>query len=266
MTPATLRQGQKLLELATQAHVTGEEIQRLLANGDLFKLLLYCPDLSKVDRTAFKALLTTVAAPVAWTPVGEYADRIAARNDLCRWGLSSSQIRTFGASLTDHLDPLQPTGLRMWLGRDLEHNWEQAVAWLGDELGARGKRFRTFVDPSRVSFYPGSTLGGPPSLVPVRLDLEYGWNRHDGLIPGNLRLNRGLVLAGLEIAWTLALSPQIHLAIDGRTFPGMLAAGLVVDSTGVPNFERIGNMLPFVGCVEAGARTARQTVVILTKC
>jgi len=259
-TPATLEQAQKLLALVSQAKATNPQMQNLVANGDLIKYLLACPDLTKVNRTDFRALLHPPAASVAWTPVEEYADRIAARNDLCHWGLSSKQITEFGASLKPHLGELQPSGLLLWLGHTLKYNWEQVVAWLSDEIEALGGFLPVFIRSDLVAFWPGFEMDGPARLRPVWLDMATTWHPSEGLIPAEVRMNRGLDLAGLELAWTLALSPQILLAIDGRMFPAMLAAGLMVDSTGVPNFDH-GAVDPFVGCVESGSRMTRQAVV-----
>ena len=60
---ATLSQGQKLLDLVKGA--TSQEIQNLLANGDLAKIMLKT-DLSKVDRSAFRALLMPTPAAFTW--------------------------------------------------------------------------------------------------------------------------------------------------------------------------------------------------------
>lgn len=257
-TPASFDQAKKLLDILGSSDSL--QMQRLLAHGYLLQDLLACPDLTKVNRTDFRALLRPAIEPVAWTPVEEYADRIAARNDLCHWGLSSRQIAQFGASLKPHLGELQPSGLLLWLGQTLKYNWEQVVAWLSDEIKALGGSLPVFIRSDLVAFWPGFEMDGPARLRPVWLDMATTWDPWEGLIPAEVRMNRGLNLAGLELAWTLALSPQIMMAIDGLMFPAMLAAGLMVDSTGVPNFDH-GALDPFVGCAESGSRLTRQAVV-----
>lgn len=257
-TPASFDQAKKLLDLFGGSD--SRQMQDLIAHGYLLQDLLACPDLGKVNRTDFRALLHPEAASVAWTPVEDYADRIAARNDLCGWGLTSAQISLFGSSLNPHADLLKPAGLSLWLGRDLKYNWVQAVAWLEDEIRALDSLLRIYISSDRVTFWPGCEIKGPARLRPVRLDMSTTWHPSEGLIPAKVRLNRDMDLAGLEVAWTLALSPQIYLAIDGRMFPAMLAAGLAVDTTGVPTFDYNVNG-PYLSCVEAGSRRTRQAVV-----
>jgi hypothetical protein len=69
-TPASLDQGKKLLDLVQKC--TTEQLQNILTNGDLVKLMFDAP-LKDVDRTAFSALLTPPRAPIAWRPVYQYA-------------------------------------------------------------------------------------------------------------------------------------------------------------------------------------------------
>ena len=67
-TPATLAQGQKLLALLSEAGATVEQVQTLLANGDLVRVMLLA-DLARVDREAFETLLVPQPVSTDWTPV-----------------------------------------------------------------------------------------------------------------------------------------------------------------------------------------------------
>ena len=231
-TPVSVKQVNKLLELLGDP--SGEKFQYLLANGDLLKPMIDA-DLTKVDRSAFGVVLTPAFAPVAWTPVDEYAERIMARSKLRGWGLTKTQIDAFAASLVDHVDPLQPTGISLWLGRDLQYNWDEAMAWMEDEVTARNDKFRTYFASRQVSFYPGSEQSGKRKLTVALLDVATYWNPTNGVVPDEVRTKEAK-LPGLEVAWLLALSPQVYQAIDYKTIPGFIATGLVVVSARVPHF------------------------------
>lgn len=233
-TPVSVKQVNKLLELLGDP--SGEKFQYLLANGDLLRPMIDA-DLTKVDRSAFGVVLTPASASVAWTPVSKYAERIAARSKLRGWGFTKTQIDAFAASLVDHVGPLQPTGISLWLGRDLQYNWNEAMAWLRDEVTARNDEFRTYFESRQVSFFPGSEQSGKRKLTVALLDLATYWNPTNGVVPDEVRTKEAK-LPGLEVAWLLALSPQVYPTIDYKTIPGLIAAGLVVGSGSVPGSGR----------------------------
>lgn len=234
-TPASVHQASKFVRDAL-GDPDSDRMQYLLANSGLFKELAQA-DFSRIDRAAFTASLTPTPAPIAWRSVSEYADKIVEWNKLRGWGLTKTQITTFARTLVDHLDPLRPTGISLWLGRDLPYNWEEVMACLEHEVTALGENFTPYVGAERVSFFPGSEQIGGRKLTVALLDLATYWNPTDGVVPNEVRKIEKR-LPGLEVAWLLALNPQVYLAVDYEAIPGLIAAGLVVDSGSVPSFER----------------------------
>ena len=233
-TPASVHQASKFVRDAL-GNPDSDRMQILLANSGLFKELALA-DFSRIDRAAFTASLTPAHAPIPWRPVSEYAAKISEWNKLRGWGLTKAQITTFARNLVDHLGPLHPTGISLWLGRDLPYNWEEVMACLEHEVEALGKRFTPYVNAERVSFFPGSEQSGGRKLTVALLDLQTYWNPADGVIPDEVRKIEKR-LPGLEVAWLLALNPGAYVAIDYETIPGFIAAGLVVNSDGVPRFD-----------------------------
>ncbi len=234
-TPVSQKQATKFIVDAL-GDPSGERMQRLLANSALFRELAQA-DFSRIDRAAFTASLTPTLAPIAWRPVSEYADKIAEWNKLRGWGLTKTQITTFVKTLVDHLDPLHPTGISLWLGRDLPFNWEEVMACLKLEVEALGEKFTQYDGAKRVSFFPGSKQAGGRKLTIALLDLRTYWDPIYGVVPNGVRKSEKR-LPGLEVAWLLALNPQVYAAIDYETIPGFIAAGLVVGSGRVPIFGR----------------------------
>ena len=124
------------------------------------------------------------------------------------------------------------------------------MACLEHEVEALGKRFTPYVNAERVSFFPGSEQSGGRKLTVALLNLATYWDPTDGVVSNEVRKIEKR-LPGLEVAWLLALNPQVYLAIDYETIPGLIAAGLVVDSDYVPFFERGSD-----GAYVSGARWA----------
>src|SRR5258708_36411843 len=79
-----------------------------------------------------------------FTPVSQYADRVLARCEQRGWEFESKardpimRLALKHTVLREHAGPLQPTGVQMWLGRDLAYNWAGGLALLKDELEATG--------------------------------------------------------------------------------------------------------------------------------
>lgn len=218
---------------------TTEEVQRFLAAGDLFKLMSGA-DLSKVDRGAFKALLTPPRPPIPWTAVSEYASRIAARNELRGWKLPKKQLDALKAQLEslDHASDFQPVGISMWLGQDLAYNRAEAIAWLKDVVEAKGLTFGDYTGEGRTGFYQGSEQLGSKVVSACGLDLGL-WRPTEGIVPKEVRdAYPDTRWPGLELFWLMALNPDVYLGIDYENIPGLLAPGLVVGSGYLPYFDR----------------------------
>jgi hypothetical protein len=244
-TPATLGQGQKFLEFFTQADATREQVQNLLGNGDLLRPMLVA-DLSRVDRTAFAALLASPVSSIDWTPVGQYAGKLRDWNERFQLGLTDKQIDTLAAELPDHAGPHQPTGIKLYLSKVLKSDYEVAMKILRYEVEKLGVRFTEYFAPQRLSCFPGSEppKSKSPSLGVAMLDIGTFWDPENGVVPREVRRQRSS-WPGLEVVWLLALNPQVFLAMDGKAVPFMWAAGLVVGA-GLPYFDR-GRGVAFVG-------------------
>lgn len=233
-TPATIDQYAKLHHNLGKPNTC--QLQDLIANSDLLVAMMNAGGLSRVDRSAFRAVLNP---SIPWRPVGEYADKIAEWNRLRGWGgwgFTKAQITTLDSQLVDHLDPLHPTGISLWLGRDLSYNWEEAMACLKHEVEALGEKFTPQVESNCLSFFPGSEQSGERKLTVALLDLATYWDRIGGVVLNKARGSESR-LPGLEVAWLLALNAPVYLAINFDTIPGLIAAGLVIDSGFVPGFE-----------------------------
>lgn len=242
MSTPTLSQGQKFLALVAEADTTREQVQNLLANGDLVKALLGATDLGRVDRDAFRALLAPAPKPVTpirWGSAADYAAKLCDWNDRFRFGLRNQQIDELFAVLPDHAGPLQPTGISLTLGKGLRHDWEVVMKVLEYELQKLGVKFTEYFDASRLSYFPGSepAKAKTPQLEGALLDLQTFWDLQNGVMPREARRQRSR-WPGLEVAWLLALNPEVFLAMNGETIPFMWATGLVVDSGRLPYFYR----------------------------
>jgi len=241
-TPASFNQYVKLHDVLN--HPSSESFQNFLANGDLL-LQMACVDLSKVDRSAFEAALTPMPALIPWiplipwTPVDEYVDRIMARSQLRGWGFTSADADELSAKLHNHDGLLTPTGAKLWLGKNLGYNWNEIMSWINEEVRKLGFTFQARFHASGLSFYPGSEVTGKRRLDVVDLDLATFLNPTNGVVPKDVRSARPK-WPGLEVATLLALNPQICIAMNSKTIPYMLAAGLVVGSDYLPRFYRIG--------------------------
>ncbi len=256
-TPVSQKQATKFVVDAL-GDPDGDQMQYLLANSKFFKKLAHA-DFSRIDFDAFTRSLTSALAPIAWNPVSGYATKISEWNKLRGWGLTRGQIDTFANTLVDHLDLLHPTGISLWLGRDLSFNWEEVTACLKLEVEALGKKFGLYIESDRLSFFPGSEQSGKPRLDVALLDIQTYVGTTSGVVPSEIRKIKKR-LPGLEVAWLLALNPQVYLAIDYKTIPGFIAAGLVVDSVFVSYFAYDSGA--YVGVLWADAPRLADAVMI----
>lgn len=239
--PATWKQRGKLDSLFGD-DPSSDQLQQVLANGDLFKLLIDASNLKGVDRKAFAALLAPSVSQPNYTAVSDYVDIIMARSKLRGWGFTKKHADAFSIELVacDHAGPLAPTGTSMWLGRDLAYNWAERVAWLKDVAAAEGLEYYQSFDSS-PNFYPGSEVQGKLSLHAAGLDLSL-WDLQNGLVPDNERPKQPR-WPSLEVPDLLCLNPELLHLMDGKNFPYLMAPGLVVDSGHLPHFRRYGRRL-----------------------
>lgn len=237
-TPASFTQISKFV-IDGLGNPSSERMQHILSNSGLFKELASA-DFSRIDPAAFTAALTPVpvTAPIPWRPVSEYAAKIAEWNRLRGWGLTGQQIDDFANTLVDHAGPLQPTGISLWLGRDLAYNWAEVMACFEHEVWTPGTKFAQYVNPvySGLSFLPGSEQSGEPQLSVALLDLATYWDPTNGVSPSKVRAKESR-LPGLEVAWLLALNREVYRSIDCRRIPGMIAAGLDTTILGHPDID-----------------------------
>jgi hypothetical protein len=191
------------------------------------------------EESVFPVAIAGTQVPISWCSVGGYADKIAGWNELRRWGFTESQVANLATELAGygHLDSLHPTGVAVWLGHSLAYNWNEAMAVLRMEIEPLGEKFEPYTGAERISFFRGSEHSGDARLTVALLDLATHWVSGESVVPSEVRQQEEK-LPGLEIAWLLALNPEVYRLIDYSTVPGLVAGGLVVDAAGVPNFGR----------------------------
>ena len=179
--------------------------------------------------------------PSGLTRVSQYAHKLNGWNDQFDLGLTAEGIAHVMSALPDHDGLLLPTGIKLTLGRGLQHDWEVGMKILAYELDKLGVRFTEYFDASRLSYFAGSEPEHPDGveLDVALLDLQTFWDPRSGIVPREVRKQlKGQPMPGLEVVWFLALNPQVFLAMDGKTMPYLWAAGLVVDSDSLPYFGR----------------------------
>ena len=152
-TPATLAQGQKLLALLSEAGATVEQVQTLLANGDLVRVMLLA-DLARVDREAFETLLVPQPVSTDWTPVDQYGAKLRDWNTRFKLGFTKRQIDALVAELPAHAGSLQPTSITLATGKGLQHDWDVVMQILMHELRQVGVGLGVYIAGSRISCYP----------------------------------------------------------------------------------------------------------------
>lgn len=184
-----------------------------------------------------------------FTPVNQYADRVLARCEQRGWELFDEKRRDplmrlamNREDLRQHAGPLEPTGIKLWLGHNLAYNWAEALAWLKDELVAADidLQWYNYLEDSAITFYEGSEQEGGPNAGLVGLDFHTFWDRPHAPVPKEVRPKRPN-WPGLEVVWFLALNPQCCALMDSETIPFLTAPGLVVVVVGserVPVFGR----------------------------
>lgn len=218
------------------------EFKRILADAglstEMVEKVIRCPYLGRKMVDAIdEPQQASPRSPIPWTPVADYVYRIMARSQLRDWGFTQADADKLSTTMHDHHGQLMPTGVSIWLGKNLKFNWTEMTAWIEDEVKALEFTFQDYFGPSRLSFYPGSEVTGKRKLDVVDFDLATFWDSINGVIPGDVRSTRQK-WPGLEVLQLLALNPQVCVAMDGKTIPYMFAPGLVVDSDSLPYFDR----------------------------
>ena len=238
MTTPTLAQGQKFLSILSNIGASREQIQNLLGNSDIVKILLTAPDLSKVSREKLQAVLAPPPQVIDWTPVHRYADKLRVWSE--RPELKFKLLDRHIASLVvpDHAGPYQPTSITFESGMGLAYDLMVVTEVLKYELNKLGVQFKDCTAWRVVERASGPELRRDPQLNAALLDISHfgdDWDRntvdevHD-LFTGPL--------PGLEVYWLMALNAQVFAAIDYETIPGLIAPGLIIDSNQAPVFGR----------------------------
>lgn len=214
--------------LVDEANMTAEELEAVLRE----------PKLAHGMLGWLREQLTPPVPQPNYTPVADYVGRIMARSELRGWGLTGNHADALTQQLEglDHAGPLSPVGVRVWLGKNLEYNWTETLAWLQDEAKAQGLEYNKYFD-SMPSFYPGCEIKGKAKLTAVGLDLTL-WNQHDGVVPHDERPKLPY-WPSLEVPQLLCLNPELMQIMDGENFPYLMSAGFVVDDDFVPYFDRL---------------------------
>lgn len=173
---------------------------------------------------------------IPWTPVNRYVQLIMARSELRHWGFTQDDADKLEHALKDHRGVSKLTAVNIWLGYRLDHNWHEAMLWLTDEINKLGCDVQTYFGKGKLSFLPGSERRGSRELSVFDLDLSDFREVGESISPRELRSVRES-WPGLEIAWFLALNPQVFVAMDGKKIPCIFAPGLTHNSVGMPHFS-----------------------------
>lgn len=199
-------------------------------------------NISKLSFGEIQPAARVQLPPTGLTPVANYAQLIRERSELRGWRLGNKTLNAFERQAQQHpghAGQLQPTSITVWLGRDLAHNWAEAMAWLRDGLEALGYSLREYFTPDQLSLYQADSPTRK-GLCLAELDLARHWDREYGLVPREVR-QKAARWPGLEDAWLLALNPVLATQIDYKKVPGLFAPGLVVGSGRLPVFHRDGH-------------------------
>lgn len=218
--------------LVDEANMTAEEMEAVLRE----------PKLAHGMLGWLREQLNPPVPQPSYTPVADYVDRIMARSELRGWGLTANHADGLWQQLEgiNHAGPLSPVGVRIWLGKTLEHNWAETLAWLEDTAKEQGLEYYKYFD-SVPEFRPGSEIKGKASLRAVGLDLSL-WNPQGGIVPNDEFPNLPS-WPSLEVPQLLCLNPELMHAMDGENFPFLMSSGLVVEGFSVPSFDRDGQKL-----------------------
>lgn len=166
---------------------------------------------------------------IRWTPVREYADKIA------NWGLAleGRQIRDLAANLPDHAGPFQPTGISLTLGANAQECYRILAGVLQREFAKVGGAFRGSLNIDSLAYYPGSEP--EVRLAPALLDIGPRLDIPASEVRKQLRGHR---LPAFEVGWLMALNAELFANTGYWEVPNLLAPGLSVRQVGVPLFER----------------------------
>lgn len=245
MSVPTAAQAQKLLSLIPK-NASSDQLQAILSNGDLFQMLFTDSDLGLVDRRVLGALLAPPPKQINWRPIAEYGPRLREWNAYFGLGLTEAQIDSL--ELPDHAGPHLPTSINLTLGKGLLNDRQVVQQIIAYEMRQIRRKYTDYIGNNgwSVAYYPGcepTTINPEPQLAPALLDIGRFWNPKDGVtIPGvrNELAAASEPMPTLEVDWLMAFNPQVLAAIDGKTIPGLIAPGLVVDSGHAPGFHRDG--------------------------
>lgn len=267
MTTPTLAQGQKLLLFLSHVNATREQVQSLLANGDLLKELLNAPDLSKVSREKFQALMAPPPQVIDWTPVHQYADKLREWSEQKQLEFSLLDEHIANLVVPDHAGPYQPTSIVLEYGIGFAFNLRVVREVLAYELHKLGVPFTDTIGQQAGRFLDSKPeQRRSPQLNAALLDIGRFWDFQNGVSVREVRERlAGQPLPGLEVYWLMALNAQVFAAIDRTTVPALLVPGLVVGSGEVPVFDRgLGEV-----CVDSckdGVRWGVGSVVAFREC
>lgn len=231
----------RMFEFLEIADLSNKQFTHFLESAHYRQLIYNCSDLKKIDVPQLKALLENEPTKIEWTPVRQYAEKILKRSDERGWGFTKSDVMDFDSKLSIHSNSLRPIGVDIWLGKDLEINWSEAISWLSDEVSALSYDLQIYFKPSQVSFMPNCEKKGRKSLNEVGLDLATFWDPICGISPFKIKKTKP-IWPGLEIVWLLALNPQVFINMDGLNIPYLIVPGLSIDSVCLPCFYNDSNV------------------------
>ncbi len=231
MTKASLAQGKQLLELFAGA--TTDEVQRLIAAGDLLKLMMQV-DLSRIDREAFAALLISPPPALFCTPQ-EVLGRFLIYQGENDWPFGLDILSQLRETMpTNHVSDLNKVlALDVWLG-DLPTTFEALAGWIEYEQRQAGNGFWRWgelrSDAKYLCLLDPKRYGKLPSVKWVELDMLANWDKRNGTQPRDVRDPK--TSAGRQVMTAFAIHPAYPPAIDYETIPGAWMAGLQANIPG----------------------------------
>lgn len=247
MTPATLKQTRKLLNLFGDDPST-EEVQNILGNGDLIVKMLGT-DLSKVDRKAFEALLNPVVPfdgsyPSWYVSPQQQLANVTRWNRERNWGFIPDDF-SIGVPQFKPTSPLEVLVLAVYLPdkgkgkakvpgyvRTFTELWEIAAS----QQPGKYQNPDLKLDAEHLRLLEGTEERHEPGIRWVVVDLGA---HHEFEKGREVRKVRGKDSAHAEVLAAAAHFPGWIQAMDGKTVPYVDIAGYELTFPGGDPWRRV---------------------------
>lgn len=171
---------------------------------------------------------------ISWKSVRQCTKCIKARNRSREWKLPEQAITGLSTELSAHKKTasLHPIGLDIRLGKSIEHDFEEAVAFIADSLQEVGVgfRFEQLFKP-RISLPYGKNRENKRGFYTKRLDFaNYQVPGGSGVMFDSHRNSPSdKTWSGMEALWSLGINPQALIGLL-QNDNCILLPGLIVES------------------------------------